>query len=85
MKILQLSPQFPFPPDDGGKIGIANLTKEFSKLGHNVTFVCFHSQPIAPEHLQEAGKWAKVIVIPHSTRNTFKRIITAVLLNKSLY
>jgi glycosyltransferase involved in cell wall biosynthesis len=85
MKILQLSPQFPFPPDDGGKIGIANLTKEFSKLGHDVTFVCFSAKPIAKEHLQEAEKWAKIVVIPHSTRNTIGRMIAAVVLNRSLY
>lgn len=85
MKILQLSPQFPFPHDDGGKIGIANLTKEFSKLGHDVTFVCFSGQDVPVQHLQEAEKWARIIVIPHSTRNSLKRIFSAVLFNKSLY
>ena len=36
MKILQLAPRFPFPPDDGGKIVMANTYKEFYNLGVNV-------------------------------------------------
>lgn len=41
MRILQIAPQVPFPLDDGGKIGIYNITKYLSLRGHEIDFVCY--------------------------------------------
>ncbi len=44
MKILQLSYRLPFPPKDGGAIGIHNITKAFFQLGHEVTLLSFNTK-----------------------------------------
>ena len=85
MKILQLSPQFPFPPDDGGRIAIANLTKEFSKGGHDVTLFCLGDKAPLPTELHEAKRYAKVVMCNHSTENTLLRKVAAGLLPISIY
>jgi glycosyltransferase involved in cell wall biosynthesis len=85
MKILQLSPQFPFPADDGGRIAIANLTKEFARAGHEVTLFCLGNQQPLPTELHEAKRYAKVILCNHSTANTLLRIAASALLPISLY
>ena len=36
MKVLQLVPRLPYPPDDGGKIGILGITNGYLALGHQV-------------------------------------------------
>jgi hypothetical protein len=41
MKILQISPQFPYPLDSGGRIGIFNIVKQLSAFGAEVFFVAF--------------------------------------------
>ncbi len=41
MRILQIAPQVPFPLDDGGRIGIYNITKYLHLRGHEIDFVCY--------------------------------------------
>jgi len=43
MKILQLAPQFPFPEDEGGKIGLASTFRQLSRQA-DVTFFCYSKQ-----------------------------------------
>ncbi len=38
MKILQIAPKIPFPPDDGSKVSIFNLTDQLLKRGIEVCF-----------------------------------------------
>ena len=87
MRILQLSPQFPYPTDEGGKIGIANIYMNFSRLGADVTFFTFEEpgSPIRQEHKAEAEKYGKLVLFPHSTRNTKARIIKSFLTDTSIY
>ncbi len=85
LKILQLSPQFPFPMTDGGKIGIANIFKEYSALGHKITLCAYSDLNIAAEYLTEAEKYGEIEIIIHSTRNTPKRILCSLFNKKSLY
>lgn len=85
MKILQLSPRFAFPEDDGGKIVLANTFKFFSKFGAKVTFFCFNEDNISTKVLNEAEKFGEVILYGHSIKNTTNRIFRSVLFNKSLY
>ncbi len=37
MRILQICNKVPYPPSDGGAIGILNFTKGFADIGHKVT------------------------------------------------
>lgn len=43
MNILQIAPRVPFPPDDGGAIGVYNITKYLALRGHNIRFLTFSS------------------------------------------
>lgn len=49
LRILQVSHRVPFPPVDGGSIGIYNITRGLSLAGHEVHALCIntpkHSQP----------------------------------------
>ncbi len=87
MRILQLAPRFPFPPDDGGKIGIANITKEFSRQGADVTFFCYQDNGWDNEEpaLEEARRYCKPLIFGHSTKNTLWRIAKTYVTHKSIY
>jgi glycosyltransferase involved in cell wall biosynthesis len=87
MRILQLSPQFPFPPDEGGKIGIANIYKNFSKSGAEVTFFSFEDpkKKISAEHIQMAEEFGRVVLFTKCTTNTKLRIIKSFLTHTSIY
>jgi glycosyltransferase involved in cell wall biosynthesis len=37
LRILQISPRLPYPPDSGGSIGIYNITKHLALRGHKIT------------------------------------------------
>lgn len=84
MKILQLSPQFPLPADNGGKIGIYNIYKEFSEQGAEVIFVCY-ADNINDEQLKIAERYGKVYIIEHSTNNTPFRIFKSLLSYNPIY
>lgn len=85
MKILQLAPRFPYPTDDGGKIGIANITFQFAEKGHEVTFFCYNHLELKEKDIEEFKKYCDLIIFEHSTVNTKKKIIKSFFLNKSLY
>jgi len=84
MKILQLSPQFPFPEFNGGRIGLASTFKQLSKNA-DVTFFCFSDIEIENVNLDEAQKFGKVIVYNHSTKNTIKRMLFSIFERTPLY
>ena len=44
MKILQLHNKVPYPPKDGGSIGVWNFTLEFAKQGHEVTLLVMNTR-----------------------------------------
>lgn len=87
MNILQLSPQCPYPKSDGGKIGIASILEHLSSYNDvQITFAFFTEKPINEEQqllLQQAAH--RFVEIPHSTKNTFSRIVHSVITNKCLY
>jgi len=41
MRILQLTPRIPYPPDDGGKIVIFESIKRLAMRGHKITLLSF--------------------------------------------
>jgi polysaccharide biosynthesis protein PslH len=57
LKVLQLVPRLPYPPSDGGKIGILGITRGYVRAGHEVRLFGFDSdgaraafeQGLAPE------------------------------------
>jgi polysaccharide biosynthesis protein PslH len=84
MRILQLAPQFPFPENDGGKIGIANTFKQLSKFAE-VTFFCYANNLPQKEQLDIAEKFGKVIIFEHNTSNSPTRILTSIFDKTPLY
>ncbi len=88
IRILQLAPRFPFPADDGGKIGIANILKEFTEQGADVTFFSFHDKgrnSVTPEALEEGKSYADIRLLEHSTKNSPYRIIKTFVNYQSIY
>lgn len=74
LKILQISPQVPFPLDHGGRISIHGITRGNFQRGHNIDLVTYLKNtdiPSAEIHL-------KSIATPHFLRvNTSNNIISA--------
>lgn len=85
MKILQLIPQFPFPPDDGGRIGIANIYYQFLEQGNEVEMVCMSRFPVKESEIEKYRKNGNISIIEMDTKNTKLRVISYFLKNKSLY
>lgn len=84
MKILQLIPQFVFPATDGGKIGIANIFTEFSKL-NEVTLFALSNKKIEEKYLEDAAKYGYVILQYANTKNSFSNISKTFLTKEPLY
>lgn len=85
IKILQLSPRFTFPPDDGGKIGIANITKQFGLQGAKVTFVAYSDCTVSQDAKDMIPPYAELRLISHSTKNSLWRIASSIFRKESLY
>jgi polysaccharide biosynthesis protein PslH len=85
MKILQLAPRVPFPEDDGGKIGIANLTKVFKKRGGEPTLFYYYHKPEDVEKGNLGQKYANIIAYCHSTENSIPRLLKAMVFDRSVY
>lgn len=84
LNILQLSPRFPFPEDDGGKIGIANIFKEFSNQGFEVTLFSYTCDD-DKKNLHLAKKYGQLFTLDLNTSNSPLNIFKALITNKSLY
>ncbi len=65
MRILQLPHRMPWPLTDGGAIGIYNITKSLSELGHSITLVTFPLDNTAStqEAVTAISKYAKVELV----------------------
>ena len=70
MNILQITKKFPWPVRDGEVIGIYNLIKGFSQMGHQVTVLSLNTQKhyFSPEKLPlDVSKMANFIAIDINT------------------
>lgn len=85
MKILQLIPQFPFPANDGGKIGISNIYYEFLNSNIDVVMIAVSQFVVKQDDIDKYKSSGEIKVIVKDTKNTTFRIIKNFLLNKSLY
>ena len=85
MTILQIMPQFPFPPVDGGKVALANVALHFAKQGHRVHLVCFRSTLQNEYDEQLLKKGIEVHPIVYTPSNTALRILGSLFNSRSLY
>ena len=88
MRLLQLSPQFPFPLSDGGKISIANMTKALVQQGCEIDMICLcknmPSRELIDDFVQYTG--SHCTCIQHDTSNSIKAIVQSLIdLNNPLY
>lgn len=76
MRILFVSPTFPYPPTDGGKIRVFNLLKQLS-LQNEVAFLSFQTSPSEQMGIDELKKLGvKVEVIkPKSNLNLSYKVM----------
>ncbi|MFM7341056.1 MAG: glycosyltransferase family 4 protein [Bacteroidota bacterium] len=72
MKLLQLSPQFPFPLSDGGKISIVNMTRALVQQGCEVDVLCLSKLLPSKELIDEFRLYtgAHCTCITHDTSNS---------------
>lgn len=67
MRILQICPRIPFPPKDGGAIGIFNITKHLALRGHEIHMFTFVPRGATIE--PGLDKFCDLSIIEHSTEN----------------
>jgi glycosyltransferase involved in cell wall biosynthesis len=84
MKILQISPQFPFPETDGGKIGIASTYRQLAQKA-DVTLFCFTQNHINEEDKIEALKYGKIVIFKYNTKNSIFRIVKSIFKKDPLF
>lgn len=84
MKILQLIPQFILPATDGGKIGILNISKEFSKE-NKLIFIFFSNFLPDNEYIYEIKKYGTPYFIVKDIKNSNSNILLSILKNKPVY
>lgn len=80
MRILQLCPQFPFPPTDGGKIGMLSITKSLVENGAHVHVLCLSRTIPSDKDIQGFKEYtgADITCIQHNTKNTLMSIFLSV-------
>ncbi len=86
MRILQLMPQFPWPATDGGKIGIVNISREFSRQGHEVHVLAVSRDDISEARREMAlADVAALSVVKADTRNSPANILRSLLAELPLF
>ncbi|MGC8748666.1 MAG: glycosyltransferase family 4 protein [Candidatus Kapaibacteriota bacterium] len=85
MKILQISPQFPYPLDSGGKIGIYNITRQLSNFGAEIFFVAFSRYKIPNEYIEHFKTFCHPFILYENTKNTFFKILKYFIINKPIF
>ena len=86
MKILQLSYRLPYPPKDGGAIGIYNITKAFYSLGHETTLLSFNTKKhfVSPTDIPASfTEMCQLHLVEHNTNLNPIAAFRCLLQNKS--
>ena len=68
MKILQICSQVPYPPVDGGKVGIFNITKYLAKRGHKIAMIAL-GDPVDASYAP-LRSYCDLHVVSMSTKNS---------------
>jgi|GEM_PF-926054 glycosyltransferase involved in cell wall biosynthesis len=69
LKILEVAPQLPIPPIDGGKISIYGQLKSLASRGHEIDFVCYKNYKTSNEEIIELLKYSYPTLINLNTKN----------------
>lgn len=79
-----ISPNFPFPPNDGGKIVIYNFYRYFKLAGNEVDFICTNKNPVSLE--QRTAFDQEKIPDPYYDRkiSSYSRVLKYLLLRRSV-
>ncbi len=85
MKILQISPQFPYPLDSGGKIGIYNIIKQLSEFGAEIYLAAYSKDFVPEEFIKHFASFCHPYVIYENTANTLPRVAYYFYKNKPIY
>jgi len=67
MRILAVGPKIPYPPTDGGRIGIFQPLRQLATRGHAVSYLGFGEEAEARE-FQRAAQLSWAHAVPHDTR-----------------
>ncbi len=70
MKILQISPKLPYPPDDGHKKSIFSVLKYLAIRGHQIDLLAYSHGINDTEIIGELEKYCRLIPVESSTENT---------------
>lgn len=85
IKILSLSPRYSFPPDDGGKIGIANTIKYLNFHGGEITNF-FYANSMPDDSLLDLAKpFCKPIPFVQSLDNTIGKALKSIFTMQSVF
>ena len=71
MKILQISPKIPFPPDDGHKKSIFSVLKHLAMRGHTIDLLAYSHGINDPEIIGELEKYCRLIPVESGTEDSF--------------
>ena len=89
MKILQIAPQVPYPPNDGGRISIYNITKFLSKRGHTIDFVCYLKNSDYDISYKAMSEFSTPYLLPVDTKDSLlgaiKNLVSPVPYNISKF
>jgi glycosyltransferase involved in cell wall biosynthesis len=69
LRILEIAPQLPIPPIDGGKISIYGQLKSLAKLGHHITFICYKNNKTSNDDINEMLRYCNPLIIDLNTSN----------------
>ncbi len=69
MRILQVTPRIPYPPDDGAKIAIFGITKHLALRGHEITLVSI--TPSQTNDISELRRYCRVETVRMNTANSY--------------
>ncbi len=76
-RILFLTPQFPYPPEQGTAIRNYNLIAEVAKRHHVGLVSFYHGAPIPTEHLMDFCRPLKLVAAPRrTTQDRLRTLLT---------
>lgn len=83
MRILQVSPSFPYPPNDGGKIVIYNFYKYLRYFGDEIDFICLNKLDIDEESVYLFDNYNQPEIIIDKKIASIARLLRALIFRQS--
>lgn len=82
LRILQISPQVPVPPIDGGKISIFGLLKSLTMKGHIIDFFCYRKHADYTYSVKELSKFCNPRIVDVQTDNNLLKAFINIFQDK---